>query len=422
MAKQVTISQSVQAVAKLQTNPGAPAYGTGGTDDLPLLEPVVIQPRPQLIPISVIRGSLSPIDAVVGPQLADVRARFPVFGSGTAGSVTGNGAAAIDAMLIAAGMARHTQTARIIYRPATPTELIDGATTPGRCHPVTVGCKNGKARIYARDVVGSLTISGRPEGFLEGTFDGAGVWDTQDEGSFTGYTGGIIRPVAFRNVTLRIARITTPVRLTSATAGTTTTFTTDANHGLSAGQLVAITGLTGAWQVVNGCHVVTGAPTTTQFTIAYDSTGFGSLTGDGQAGGGSFDGATSGGQTIVLREFSFDAGNERQVINDATVSQGALRPIITGRNPVVRATMAVDRDTLAPGRAVPDATMLSEMFAGTKFCMRIDVGSATGNKWIFHFPRMAISIEYSERENIIMQTIQGRCTGGIESEYAIWVE
>jgi hypothetical protein len=422
MAKQVVISQSYQAVAKLQTGPGSAAYGTGGTDDLPLLEPVVIQPRPQLIPISVIRGSLSPIDAVVGPQLADVRARFPVFGSGTAGSVSGNGAAAIDAMLIASGMARQTQTARVIYRPATPTELIDGATTPARCHPVTVGAKNGKARIFARDVVGSLTISGRPDGSLEGTFDGAGVWDTQDEASFSGYTGGIIRPVAFRSVTLRIARITTPVRLTSATAGATTTFTTDVAHGLSTGHLVAITGLTGSWQVVNGCHVVTGVPTGTQFTIGYDSTGFGSLTGDGQAGGGSFDGATSGGQTIVLREFSFDSGNERQIVADATVSQGALRPIITGRNPMVRATMAVDRDTLAPGRAIPDVTVLSEMFAGTKFCLRIDVGSATGNKWIFHFPRMAISIEYAERDNIIMQTIQGRCTGGIESEYAIWVE
>jgi uncharacterized protein (TIGR03437 family) len=66
--------------------------------------------------------------------------------------------------------------------------------------------------------------------------------------------------------------------ITAATNANPVVFTTSADHGLISGQTVLISGATGSWTPVNGSFVVTVKDSDT-FSIAVDSTNFGTLSG-----------------------------------------------------------------------------------------------------------------------------------------------
>lgn len=104
---------------------------------------------------------------------------------------------------------------------------------------------------------------------------------------------------------------------------------TSANHGLTTGQRITISGATGSWTPINGTFTITRTGANT-FTIPIDSSGFGALTGTVVAGGASgMQGAIYG--ILVTRERieTVGYGNPSEAVT-VTVATGDLVSIDFG--------------------------------------------------------------------------------------------
>jgi hypothetical protein len=393
------VIQSTRLLAKIQTAYRTFAAGTAGVDDVPLIE-AAIQPNPQQIRVRYVRGSLSPAMQGTGAQAFDINLAGPLFGSGVAGSIAANGVRGIDALLIAAGWERVTSATEVAYFPVALQRLFVPASSPA-FGPASLRADIQNQRLDIKDVAGSFDVEIAPQQIATWRFRGQGVYENavNDTTPLNGYTGGNIQPIMPLGLTVRLVRYAQTVQLVSATAGATTVFTADANiSGFGVGSWVAISGLTGNWQRANGLWQVTAVSTNT-FTIGLNSTGFGSLTGQGIAGG-------SNAQLLSLMGFRFSSGTQVQLIEDMIASTGLLFPYITGREITMELEILADRDQSGAVAWTP-AIQTQDVMAGNEFGCRVELGSGTGRKWQFDVPLgQVMRAQWGERNGVRTYSMQ----------------
>ena len=191
-----TISRSRCApiLAKVETTYGTDSAPAGNTDDVlahDSFTPVGVDVR-MVNPGTAHGTSLTQRQDIPTRRLARISFKFPMIGSGSAGSIAVNGFRGGDALLQSARMKRLTvATTSLTYSPQafkSEDSVTIWAEMDGVLHKLT-------------GVYGNVTFSGNAQGFVECRYEGVGEYAVPTAASISSWTGGSLTGEAFVGAT-----------------------------------------------------------------------------------------------------------------------------------------------------------------------------------------------------------------------------